>query len=72
MHTADALYGPLFDQAQPTATPTHAAGEPERVIRTVPLTNGLRDNPLLFLFALVAAAVLLLRFSVRGSFDLSG
>jgi hypothetical protein len=71
MFTADAHYGALFDQAQPTPTPTHEPG-PERVIRTVPLTTGLLDNPLLFLFVLVGAAVLLLRFSVRGSFEVGG
>jgi hypothetical protein len=69
MYTADEHYGPILGTTQPTATPTpdHPAGTPERTIRTIPRSTGLNDNPLLFLFVLVAAAVLLLRVNVHGS-----
>lgn len=68
MWTADEHYGPLLgpDPEQPTATQTHAAGTPERNVRTVAVSTGLRDNPVLFLIVLAAAAFLLLRFSVHG------
>jgi hypothetical protein len=67
VYTADEVYGQLIGGRQPTNTPVpdHAPG-PERVIRTIPTSTGLRDNPLLFLFVLAAIAVLLLRFNVHG------
>lgn len=64
-------YGPS-PQPQPTATPDHLPGQAEPTVRTTPLpgAQGVLDNPVFVLVALLGAAALLSWIRVHGSIEL--
>jgi hypothetical protein len=53
-----------------TAGPAHAPNTPEPTARTTPRTKGPLGNPVFILVALLAAAMLLVQLSVRGTIEL--
>jgi hypothetical protein len=72
MFTAAEMYGGApSPQPTPTGVADHPPGSPAPHTRTVPRPPaGLLADPVLFLVALLAVAVLLVNFSVR--FEVSG